>query len=48
VKKIFFTRNFGKETALYAGLEFAAGNAIIPIDVDLQDQIEIVPELIGK
>ncbi|MGL4674308.1 MAG: glycosyltransferase family 2 protein [Wohlfahrtiimonas sp.] len=48
VKALSFTRNFGKEPALFAGLEHATGDAIIPIDVDLQDPIEIIPELIQK
>jgi glycosyltransferase involved in cell wall biosynthesis len=48
VKALSFTRNFGKEPALFAGLEHATGNAIIPIDVDLQDPIEIIPELIHQ
>lgn len=48
VKALSFTRNFGKEPALFAGLEYATGDAIIPIDVDLQDPIEIIPELIQK
>lgn len=48
VKNICFTRNFGKESALFAGLEFASGDAIIPIDVDLQDPINIIPEMIEK
>lgn len=43
-----FTRNFGKEAALMAGLEYATGDAIIPIDVDLQDPIDIIPDLIEK
>ena len=43
-----FTRNFGKEPALFAGLENATGEAIIPIDVDLQDPIEVIPHLIEK
>ncbi len=43
-----FTRNFGKESALFAGLEHATGQAIIPIDVDLQDPIEVIPHLINK
>ncbi len=43
-----FTRNFGKEPALFAGLEYATGDAVIPIDVDLQDPIEVIPALINK
>ncbi|MGQ0422305.1 glycosyltransferase family 2 protein, partial [Bacillus sp. HC-Mk] len=43
-----FTRNFGKEPALFAGLDHATGEAIIPIDVDLQDPIEVIPNLIEK
>lgn len=48
VKHISFTRNFGKEPALFAGLEAATGEAIIPIDVDLQDPINVIPEMIDK
>lgn len=48
IQALSFTRNFGKEPALFAGLEYATGDAIIPIDVDLQDPIEIIPELIQK
>ncbi|ELV07694.1 Bactoprenol glucosyl transferase [Wohlfahrtiimonas chitiniclastica SH04] len=48
VKALSFTRNFGKESALFAGLEYASGDAIIPIDVDLQDPIEVIPELINR
>ncbi len=43
---IDFSRNFGKEPALFAGLEQATGDAVIPIDVDLQDPIEVIPALI--
>lgn len=43
-----FTRNFGKEAALFAGLEHATGDAIIPIDVDMQDPVEVIPHLIEK
>ncbi|GBU13115.1 bactoprenol glucosyl transferase [Enterobacterales bacterium] len=45
---ISFTRNFGKEAALFAGLSHATGDAVIPIDVDLQDPIEVIPYLIEK
>ncbi|MDI1366427.1 MAG: glycosyltransferase family 2 protein [bacterium] len=43
IKIIDLSRNFGKETALSAGLEAAFGDMVVPIDVDLQDP----PELIG-
>lgn len=42
------SRNFGKDAALCAGLENAKGNAVIPIDVDLQDSPEVIPEMIRK
>ena len=45
---INFSRNFGKEPALFAGLEAATGDAIIPIDVDLQDPIDVIPLLLNK
>lgn len=48
VISLSFTRNFGKESALIAGIEHATGDAVIPMDVDLQDPIEIIPQLIEK
>ncbi|MFP1919381.1 glycosyltransferase family 2 protein [Lonsdalea quercina] len=45
---VSFTRNFGKEPALFAGLEAATGDAVIPIDVDLQDPIDIIPSMVAK
>ena len=48
IKYVTFTRNFGKEPALFAGLECATGDVVIPIDVDLQDPIKVIPELIEK
>lgn len=44
IKVINLARNFGKETALSAGLDAATGDMIVPIDCDLQDP----PELIGQ
>lgn len=43
-----FSRNFGKEAALTAGLDFARGRAVIPIDVDLQDPPELIGEMLEK
>lgn len=41
------SRNFGKEIALTAGLDYARGDAVIVIDADLQDPPELIPELIN-
>ncbi|MGV8920678.1 MAG: glycosyltransferase family 2 protein [Pseudomonas sp.] len=43
-----FSRNFGKEAALFAGLEYASGAAVIPMDVDLQDPVSVIPLLIKE
>ena len=40
------SRNFGKETAMIAGLDYAKGDAVIIIDADLQDPPELIPEMI--
>ena len=48
VKHIFFSRNFGHESAITAGIDHACGDAVIVIDADLQDPPEIIPELIEK
>jgi polyisoprenyl-phosphate glycosyltransferase len=42
------SRNFGKEAALSAGLFVANGDAVIPIDADLQDPPEVIAELLAK
>ncbi|MDO5557002.1 MAG: glycosyltransferase family 2 protein [Clostridia bacterium] len=41
-----FSRNFGKEIAMIAGLDYAKGDAVIFMDADLQDPPELIPELI--
>ena len=46
VKFINFSRNFGKEAAMYAGLELSSGDFITTMDVDLQDPPSLLPEMI--
>ena len=48
IRIINFSRNFGKEAALTAGLDKARGEAAIPIDVDLQDPPELIKDLVAK
>jgi len=48
VRVVDLTRNFGKEAALTAGLDEAMGDAVIPIDVDLQDPPALIPELVAR
>jgi glycosyltransferase involved in cell wall biosynthesis len=48
LKIVALSRNFGKEIALTAGLQHAAGRAAIPIDADLQHPPEIIPRLVEK
>jgi glycosyltransferase involved in cell wall biosynthesis len=45
---INLSRNFGKEAALSAGLDYSTGEIIIPIDADLQDPPELIPEMIEE
>jgi len=47
VKVVNFSRNFGKEVALTAGIEYASGDAVVPIDADLQDPPELIPTLVS-
>lgn len=46
VHYISFSRNFGKEAALYAGLQAATGDYVAVMDVDLQDPPALLPEMI--
>lgn len=46
VKVVSFSRNFGHQAAVTAGLKFVTGNAIVIMDADLQDPPELIPEMI--
>ena len=46
VAMVDLSRNFGKEIALTAGLDYAQGEAVVVIDADLQDPPELIPELL--
>lgn len=46
IKLVRLSRNFGKEAALAAGLYHAEGDAVIPIDVDLQDPPELISQMV--
>ncbi|MHC5218629.1 glycosyltransferase family 2 protein [Enterococcus sp. LJL128] len=46
VRYISFSRNFGKEAGLYAGLQAAKGELVTVMDADLQDPPELLPEMI--
>lgn len=48
IKYLSFSRNFGKEAAMSAGIDYAKGDAVIPMDVDLQDPPEVIPKFIQK
>lgn len=48
VKVLAFSRNFGKEAALTAGLRYANGDAVITIDADGQQPADLIPEFIKK
>ena len=48
IRALDFSRNFGKEIALSAGLDAAVGRAVVPIDVDLQDPPELITAMVAK
>lgn len=47
VHMVSFSRNFGKEAAMFAGFEHAKGDYIVTMDVDLQDPPALLPEMFG-
>lgn len=47
VRYIDFSRNFGKEAAIYAGLSKAKGDYVVMMDADLQDPPSLLPEMMG-
>jgi len=48
VRALSLSRNFGKEAALSAGLDHARGDAVVPIDVDLQDPPEVIAAMLAR
>lgn len=46
LKIVDFSKNFGKDAAMSAGLDFATGKCVIPMDCDLQDPPELIPEMV--
>ncbi len=48
IKLLSFSRNFGHQTAITAGMDYACGDAVIVIDADLQDPPEIIPKMIER
>ncbi len=48
IRIVSLARNFGKEAALSAGLAHASGRAVIPIDADLQDPPQLIPQLVAE
>jgi len=48
VRVLQLSRNFGKEAALFAGIEHATGEVVVPLDVDLQDPLDVIPRLLEQ
>ena len=48
INAFVFSRNFGKEAALFAGLTYSKGDLVVPMDIDLQDPFELILKMILK
>lgn len=48
IKLIDFSRNFGHQIAITAGMDYTEGDAIVVIDADLQDPPEVIPQMLEK
>lgn len=48
IKVVNFSRNFGHQLAITAGIDYARGAAVVVIDSDLQDPPEVIPDLVAK
>lgn len=48
IKLLSFSRNFGHQLAISAGMDYSSGNAVVVIDADLQDPPEVILEMIKK
>lgn len=48
IKAVHFSRNFGQQAAFNAGFHYAKGDAIVMMDCDLQDPVEVLPEMFEK
>jgi polyisoprenyl-phosphate glycosyltransferase len=48
IRAVSLSRNFGKEAALSAGIDYARGQAVVPMDVDMQDPPEVLPQMVAK
>ncbi|MBR4742559.1 MAG: glycosyltransferase family 2 protein [Desulfovibrio sp.] len=48
IKVISFSRNFGHQSAVTAGLRYSQGEAVVILDADLQDPLEVIPEMVRR
>lgn len=48
VKYLSFSRNFGKEAAIYAGLQYSSGDYVILMDADLQHPPSLIPQMVSE